>query len=158
MTGQPLRIGVIGGGSCDAETAGVARQVGELIAAAGAVLVCGGRGGVMQAAAEGARDAGGLTVGILPGEDPAAANPGIVVAIPTGLGDARNAVVVNASHAVIAIGGAWGTLSEAAFCIKKGVPLIRLRSDLPDLPVPTAAAPQEAVEWALREGQRVRAG
>jgi uncharacterized protein (TIGR00725 family) len=153
---QPIRIGVIGSAACDAETAAVASQVGHAIGEAGAVLVCGGRGGVMQAAAEGAREAGGLTVGILPGDDPAAANPGIVVAIPTGLGDARNAVVVNTSDAVIAIAGAWGTLSEAAFCLKKGVPLITLRSDLPDLPVPTAESAEEAVEWALSKAQERR--
>jgi uncharacterized protein (TIGR00725 family) len=156
VTNQPLRIGVIGGASCDAETAQLAREVGARIAAAGAVLICGGRGGVMQAAAEGAREAGGLTVGILPGEDPAAANPGIIVAIPTGLGDARNAVVVNTSDAVIAIGGAWGTLSEAAFCLKKEVPLTLLHSKLPELPVPVAATPAEAVEWVLREGEKRR--
>jgi uncharacterized protein (TIGR00725 family) len=150
---QPLRIGVIGSATCDAETAAVARRVGELIARADAVLVCGGRGGVMQAAAEGARESDGLTVGILPGENPTDANPGIVVAIPTGLGDARNAVVVNASDAVIAIAGAWGTLSEAAFCLKKGVPLVRLRSELPDLPVPAVETPEEAVEWALERAR-----
>jgi uncharacterized protein (TIGR00725 family) len=153
---QPLRVGVIGSATCDAETAAAARRVGELIAKAGAVLICGGRGGVMQAAAEGARDSGGLTVGILPGEDPAGASPGIAVAIPTGLGEARNAVVVNTSDAVIGIAGAWGTLSEAAFCLKKGVPLILLRSELPDLPVPSAETSEEAVEWALGQARERR--
>ena len=153
---QPIRIGVIGSATCDAEVAAVARQVGLAIGEAGAVLVCGGRGGVMQAAAEGAREAGGLTVGILPGDDPGGANPGIAIAIPTGLGDARNAVIVNSSDAVIAIAGAWGTLSEAAFCLKKEVPLIRLRSGLPDLPVPTAESAEEAVEWALAKAREGR--
>lgn len=153
---QPLRIGVIGSATGDVEEEAAARRVGGLIARAHAVLICGGRGGVMQAAAEGARESDGLTVGILPGEDPARANPGIVVAIPTGLGDARNAVVVNASDAVIAIAGAWGTLSEAAFCLKKRVPLILLRSKLPDLPVPVAETPEEAVEWALQQARERR--
>jgi len=146
---RPLRIGVIGSHACGPEVDALARRVGALIAENGAVLVCGGLGGVMRAAAEGAREAGGLTVGILPGEDPAAANPGILIPVPTGLGEARNALVVRTAHAVIAIAGGWGTLSEAAFCLKNGVPLIRLRSELPALPVPEAATAEEAVEWAM---------
>ncbi len=154
---QPIRIAVIGSARCDDEAAAVARRVGELIALAEAVLVCGGLGGVMHAAAEGARDAGGLTVGILPGADARAASPGVVVPIPTGLGEARNALVVGAADAVIAIAGGWGTLSEAAFCLKNGVPLVRLRTDLPRLPVPEVDTPAEAVEWALAEARRRRA-
>lgn len=151
---QPPRIGVIGGNECDADVADLARRVGVLIAEAGAVLVCGGRGGVMQAAAEGAREAGGITVGILPGVDPTAANPGIQIAIPTGLGDARNALVVLASDAVIAIAGRWGTLSEAALCLKNAVPLIRLESELlAGLPIPVAGSPESAVEWALEQAR-----
>lgn len=150
---QPPRIGVIGSHECGEEIARLARRVGELIAQAGAVLVCGGLGGVMRAAAEGARGAGGLTVGLLPGDDPRAANPGVVIAIPTGLGDARNALVVRASDAVIAIAGGWGTLSEAAFCLKNGVPLIRLQADLSSLPVPEAETAEAAVEWALGQAR-----
>ncbi len=146
---QPLRIGVIGSQECEAETADRARRVGELIAEAGAVVVCGGLGGVMDAAARGARDVGGMTVGILPGDDPRAANPGVVIAIPSGLGDARNALVVRASDAVIAVAGGWGTLSEAAFCLKNKVPLIRLGSGSVPLHVPEADTPETAVEWAL---------
>jgi uncharacterized protein (TIGR00725 family) len=154
---QPLRIGVIGSHACDESVADVARRVGRLIAEAGAVLVCGGLGGVMAAAATGARDAGGVTVGILPGTDPSVANPGIAVAIPTGMGEARNAVVVASSDAVIGIAGGWGTLSEAAFCMKNGVPLILLESDLPPLPVPKADNADEAVQWAIDQA-RVRRG
>jgi uncharacterized protein (TIGR00725 family) len=153
---QPLRIGVIGSGSCDDEIARTARRVGELIAEAGAVLVCGGLGGVMASAAEGASAGGGTTVGILPGDDPRAANPGIRIAIPTGLGEARNALVVASSDAVIAIAGAWGTLSEAAFCLKTGVPLITLKTALPPLPVPEAGTPEEAVDWALGRARERR--
>jgi uncharacterized protein (TIGR00725 family) len=154
---QPLRIGVIGSGACDAGVAAVARRVGELIAGSGAVLVCGGLGGVMEAAASGAAEAGGVTVGILPSSDPGAASSGIQIAIPTGLGEARNAVVVGASDAVIAIAGGWGTLSEAAFCLKNGVPLITLDSGLPSLPVPEAESPESAVEWALGQARKRRA-
>ncbi|MEE9133201.1 MAG: TIGR00725 family protein [Gemmatimonadota bacterium] len=153
---QLLRVGVIGSHECDEGTADIARRVGELVAGAGAALVCGGLGGVMQAAAEGARNAGGITVGILPGGDAGAANPGIMIAIPTGLGEARNALVVGASDAVIAIAGGWGTLSEAAFCLKNGVPLIMLRSELPPLPVPEAESAEEAVEWALAEATKAK--
>lgn len=153
---QPLRIGVIGSHQCGAEVAADARRVGSLVAESGAVLVCGGLGGVMAAAAEGARAAGGTTVGILPGTDPRAANPGIEIAIPTGLGEARNALVVGASDAVIAIAGSWGTLSEAAFCLKSQVPLVLLRSELPPLPVPHVAIPEEAVEWALEQARQRR--
>lgn len=151
---RPLRLGVIGGQECDDETSEVAREVGSLIARAGGVLVCGGLGGVMQAASEGAREAGGITVGILPGEDPRAANPGVLIPIPTGLGEARNVLVVRASQAAIAIGGRWGTLSEAAFCLKNEIPLIRLRSTLPELPIPEAGTAREAVEWALERARR----
>jgi uncharacterized protein (TIGR00725 family) len=154
---QPLRIGVIGSGSCSDEVAEAARRVGELIAEAGAVLVCGGLGGVMASAAEGASGIGGTTVGILPGTDARAASPGIRIAIPTGMGEARNALVVAASDAVIAIAGAWGTLSEAAFCLKNGVPLITLKTELPPLPVPEAGTPEEAVAWAI-EHARARRG
>lgn len=153
---QPLRIGVIGSASCGDEIAETARRVGELIARAEAVLVCGGLGGVMASAAEGARASGGLTVGILPGRDPRAANPGISIAIPTGMGEARNALVVAASEAVIAVAGAWGTLSEAAFCLKTGVPLITLRSELPPLPVVEASTPEEAVDWAIHRAREQR--
>ena len=153
---QPLRIGVIGSHDCDAIVRQVARRVGELVAQSDAVLVCGGLGGVMEAAAEGARGEGGLTVGILPGSDPSAANPGIAIAIPTGLGEARNALVVGASDAVIAISGGWGTLSEAAFCLKNGVPLIALKSNLPDLPIPDAESAEHAVDWAVSQGKKRR--
>jgi uncharacterized protein (TIGR00725 family) len=153
----PLRIGVVGSGECDGDIAEIARRVGGLIAESGAVLVCGGLGGVMEAAATGAHDAGGMTVGILPGDDPKAANPGIIVAVPTGMGDARNAIVVRASDAVIAIAGGWGTLSEAAFCLKNEVPVIRLQSSLPELPTPEADSPEGAVQWAIEQaGKRAQ--
>jgi uncharacterized protein (TIGR00725 family) len=107
----------------------------------------------MEAAAVGARDAGGVVVGILPGDDVRTANPGITIPIPTGLGEARNVLVVKASDAVIAIAGGWGTMSEAALCLKLGVPLIRLKSDLTNLPVPEAETPEEAVVWALERAR-----
>src|SRR3712207_2812999 len=113
-------IGVMGAGDCDARTALLARAVGLGIAARGAVLLCGGRGGVMEAAARGAREGGGLTVGVLPGasvrETPP--NPYIDVALFTGINEARNWVNVCASDAIVAIGGGFGTLAEIALALK----------------------------------------
>lgn len=128
---RPLRIGVIGSGAASSAEAGLAHAVGAALARAGAIVVCGGMGGVMRAAADGASSEGGTVIGILPGGDPQAAADGVTIPIPTGLGEARNVVVARASEAVVAIAGEWGTLSEAAFCRKFGVPVIGLASSLP---------------------------
>ena len=103
-----------------------AAEVGRLLAERGAVLVCGGRGGAMAAACRGAKEAGGLTVGILPGSDRSEANPFVDVVLPTGLGEARNALVVGAADVVIAVGGGYGTLSEIALALKAGKRVIGL--------------------------------
>ncbi|MDX1395830.1 MAG: TIGR00725 family protein [Gemmatimonadota bacterium] len=158
--GLPLRIGVIGSGSAGEADLALARAVGAAVARAEAITVCGGLGGVMGAVAEGAAAESGLVVGILPGASAGDAAPGVSIPIPTGLGEARNVVVARASEAVIAIAGEWGTLSEAAFCRKFGVPVIGLHATLPDDVVSEradepAAAVARAVELALarrREG------
>ncbi len=157
--GRPLRVGVIGSGSrLDPETAEAARRVGAALARGGAVLVCGGLGGVMEAAAAGARDEGGTVLGILPGSDADAAAPGVSIPVPTGLGEARNVLVVRSSEAVVAIAGGWGTLSEAAFCLKLGVPLIGLRDHLPaEMSIQRLDDPEEAAERALLAAGRRRA-
>jgi len=112
------------------------------------VLVCGGLGGVMEAACRGARDAGGRTVGILPGADRSAANRFVDVAIPTGLGEARNALVVRSADALVAVGGGYGTLSEIALALKAGKPVVGLDSwDIDG--IEAAATPEEAVGAAL---------
>lgn len=118
-------IAVVGAGSgaSDAEL-DAAERAGAAIAAAGARLVCGGLGGVMEAACRGARSRGGLTIGLLPGTDREDANGWVVLALPTGLGEARNALVVRAADAVVAIGGGWGTLSEIALALRMGVPVL----------------------------------
>ena len=103
-----------------------AAEVGRLLAERGAVLVCGGLGGVMEGACRGAKEAGGLTVGILPGADRADANPFVDVVLPTGLGEARNALVVGAADVAIAIGRGYGTLSEVALALKAGKRVIGL--------------------------------
>src|SRR5919197_1368992 len=131
----PLRvwIAVVGPGSASEGQLAVAEEVGAAIAEAGAGLVCGGLGGVMEAACRGARSRGGLTLGLLPGTDREAANGWVVVAVPTGLGEARNALVVRAADAVVAIGGGWGTLSEIALAMKAGVPVVGVGTWEPEL-------------------------
>ena len=113
-----------------------------------AVLVCGGLGGVMEAACRGASEAGGVSIGILPGSDRGAANRFVEVAIPTGLGEARNAFVVRSADAVVAVGGGYGTLSEIAFALKAGKPVIGLGSwEIEG--VRAAESPEQAVSAAL---------
>jgi hypothetical protein len=123
-------IGVMGPAACDPETAKLAHAVGAGIAERGGVLLCGGRGGVMEAAAQGAKAAGGLTLGILPGTSPkdSPPNPHIEIAVFTGLGEGRNWVNICASDALIAIGGGFGTLSEIALALKARKPLVLLGS------------------------------
>src|SRR2546422_2732095 len=120
-TVKPL-IAVVGGSSCSTEEAEWAVAVGRLLAERGAVLVCGGYGGVMEAAARGAKQAGGVTIGILAGSDPRDANPHIDIALATGMGEMRNALLVRAAGAVIAIGGGGGTLSGIGLARPMGTP------------------------------------
>jgi uncharacterized protein (TIGR00725 family) len=153
-------VAVVGPGAPPAASAAgleaAAEELGRLLALGGAVLVCGGLGGVMAAAARGARSARGRTVGILPGAHHESANPWIDVAIPTGLGEARNAVVVRAAHAVVAVGGEYGTLSEIALALKLGTPVVGLstwrlqRGDgTDDDGVTRVEDPHQAAELAL---------
>lgn len=121
-------VSVIGDGVCSAETAGLAEEVGRQLGENGAVVVCGGLGGVMEAACRGAKAAGGLTVGILPGRNRHDANPYVDIAIVTGLGEARNVVVVSSAQSVIAVSGGYGTLSEIGHALKLGIPVIGLGS------------------------------
>ncbi len=123
---KPLYISVIGGGRSTAEHYAQAEEVGRLVAGMGAVLVCGGLGGTMEAAARGAKEAGGLTVGILPGLDRSLANPYIDIALPTGIGHARNLAVVAGGDGAIAVGGEFGTLSEIGLAGKIGRPVVIL--------------------------------
>ncbi|MDH7487664.1 MAG: TIGR00725 family protein [Anaerolineae bacterium] len=148
-------IAVIGSATCTPAEAAAAEAVGRLLAEAGAVLVCGGRGGVMAAACRGAKSAGGLTIGILPGVDASEANPWVDVPIVTGLGEARNAIVVRSADAVIAVGGGYGTLSEIAFALKWGRRVVGLdtwelaREGVPDRGILRAETPEEAVKLVL---------
>jgi uncharacterized protein (TIGR00725 family) len=123
---RPVPYIAVIGANRDAAAADLAaaEEAGAAIADAGATLVCGGLGGVMEAACRGARSRGGLTVGLLPGTDREDANGWVVLALPTGLGEGRNALVVRAADAVVAIGGGWGTLSEIALALRAGVPVL----------------------------------
>ena len=147
-----LQISVIGSGR-DGEAR--AEEVGRLVAERGAVLVCGGRGEVMAAAARGAKSAGGTTIGILPGESRKDANEWIDYAVATGIGHARNLAVVASGDAVIAVGGAWGTLAEIAFARVLGRPVVILDPgwDVAGEGVERAATPAEAVELALERAR-----
>jgi hypothetical protein len=148
-------IGVIGGGQCSDEEGKMAEEVGREIAKRGAILVCGGLGGVMEAAARGAEAEGGKTIGILPGSQREQANPYIQIPIVTNLGHARNIIVVLSSQAVIAIGGSYGTLSEIAFALQHNIPVIGLKTwsiskqGKEDTSIILATTPKEAVEKAL---------
>ena len=124
MAGPPPYVAVVGPGEATESEIEVAAAVGRALAEAGAVLVCGGLGGVMAGACRGAASAGGLTAGILPGTDRASANEWVSVAIPTGLGELRNGLVVRAADAVIAVAGGHGTLAEIALALKMGVPVV----------------------------------
>lgn len=141
-------VAVVGPGEATDAQLEAAEEVGRRLAEHDAIVVCGGLGGVMAAACRGARSAGGLTIGILPGGDRSEANEWVTVSIPTGLGELRNGLVVRAADAVIAVGGAYGTLSEIAFALKTGVPVIGLGSwDIERVQV--ARSPREAVRQAL---------
>ena len=139
---------MVGAGRASADEERLAEAVGRGLAEAGAVVVCGGLGGVMEAACRGASSAGGVTVGFLPGSDRAAANAFVGVAIATGLGEARNALVVRAADALVAVGGEYGTLSEIALALKTDTPVVALGSWEID-GVIRASSASDAVERAL---------
>ena len=126
MIPGPKIIAVIGGGDCSASDARIAEEVGLEIARSGAILICGGLGGVMAAACKGASSGGGVTIGILPGESRYAANPYVQIPIVTGIGYARNVAVVKSAQAVIAVDGSYGTLSEIGHALQSGIPVIGL--------------------------------
>jgi uncharacterized protein (TIGR00725 family) len=153
-----VQVAVCGPRECTDQQAAQARRVGALLAEAGAVVICGGGTGVMAAAAAGARSAGGLVIGIRPGQDREGTCPDLSVTIVTNLGEARNAVIVWSADAVIAVGGSWGTLSEVALARRRGgVPVIVLdgwrvtRHDgTPVDGIDYVDSPEQAVEKALR--------
>ncbi len=163
---RAIQISVCGSSVSDEELNAHAAEVGRRIAEAGATLVCGGRDGIMSAAAEAAAGAGGEVIGILMSDEPADANPHCTHVVATGIGQARNLAVAASGDAVIAIGGEWGTLSEIAFARRLERPVIALdswrligRGAMAEAPgIEIAADPAEAVERALAGARRLRAG
>ena len=148
-------VAVVGAGRASAEEERAAEAVGRRLAEAGVVLVCGGLGGVMEAACRGAQGGGGMTVGILPGTSRSDANPYVDVAVATGLGELRNGLIVRTADALIAVGGEFGTLSEIALALKAGKPVVALggwelaRAGQPVDAIVRAASPEDAVARAL---------
>ena len=162
-----LQIAVLGAAECGERLRRTAFATGEALGRAGACLICGGRGGVMEAASRGARSAGAVTVGILPGSDARAspANDAVSLALYTGMGQARNLSVVLSAAAAIAIGGGWGTLSEIALALKHRIPVVALESWSLSRPdgrteplLRAAGSPREAVQLALEIADRKRLG
>ncbi|GIU98951.1 MAG: TIGR00725 family protein [Actinomycetota bacterium] len=153
---RDVYIAVVGPSAATPAEHQLGEEVGRLIAEAGAVLVCGGLGGLMEAAASGCAKAGGRSVGILPGESRRGANPYLTVAVATGMGEARNAIVVRSADAVIAVSGEFGTLSEIALALKMGKPVVGLgtwelaKGGRPVEAIVRVASPEEAVSTALR--------
>ena len=153
-TVKPI-IAVVGGSSCNAAEAQLAEELGRRLAEAGAVVICGGLTGVMESVAKGVRQGGGLAIGILPGADRREANDYIDVALATGMGEMRNALIVRAAGAVVAVGGGHGTLSEVALALRIGTPVAGLRDrfvgvvEMPRLDSPAAAA-----DWAIAQANR----
>ena len=148
-------IGVIGGSDVSAKVEALAGEVGREIARRKAVLVCGGMGGVMEAACKGAADEGGLTIGILPGDSRKQANEYVRIPIVTGIGYARNVAVVKSSQAVIAIDGSYGTLTEIGYALQSGIPVIGLdtwtfsNKSQPECEIIKVKTAKEAVEKAM---------
>ena len=152
-------ISVIGSGQATPEIASLAEQVGRELARRGVTVVCGGLGGVMEAVCRGAKQAGGTTIGILPGSDPAHANRWVDIPICTGVGYARNIIVVKTGRAVIAVGGAYGTLSEIGHALAEDIPVVGLstwsmaRDGQGDAGIVVVASPVEAVNAALEAAE-----
>ena len=146
-------VAVVGPNDATSQERRAAEAIGRALAEAGGIVLCGGLGGVMEAACHGADAAGGMTVGLLPGTDRAAANDYLQIALPTGLGELRNGLIIRAADAVIAVGGAYGTLSEIALALRTDVPVIGLETwDVEG--IERVDTPAEAVKSALERAAR----
>jgi uncharacterized protein (TIGR00725 family) len=155
-----LYIGVAGAAQPEMPLVELAEELGRQLAEAGATLVCGGGPGVMAAACRGAQEVGATTIGLLPGADRSGGNPYLSVALPTGLGEGRNLLLVRACDALIAVGGGFGTLSEIALAVRTGVPVVGMATwgltldGQPVAPFPVAANPEEATRLAIEAAKR----
>jgi len=153
---EKIIIGVIGSSTCSSSVSEVAYIVGKEIARKNAILICGGRGGVMEAACKGAKEEEGITIGVLPGNDKESANPYIDIPIVTGMGEARNVIIARSSDAVIAIAGKYGTLSEIAFALRFDVPVVGIATWNINIPILKAKNPKQAVGMALSAIRKTR--
>lgn len=163
---RPPLIAVCGTSLEQPEALSDAEEVGRLLAQRGVTVVCGGLGGVMAAVARGVRSGGGVSVGVLPGDDADSANPDVTVALPTGLGELRNALIAHSCRAMIAVGGGYGTLSEIGFALRLGKPVTglhtwdirRANDDRPDPAIHCADSASDAVDWVLARIAEQHAG
>ncbi len=144
-------IAVIGGSQASKENLQIAEQIGALIARNNAILICGGMSGVMEAACRGAKKNNGLVIGILPGTDRESANPYVDIPVVTGMGEARNAIITRTCDCAIAIDGKYGTLSEIAYCMVFGIPVIGINTWEIDAPIIKAETAEQAVQIALEK-------
>ncbi|MDQ3638620.1 MAG: TIGR00725 family protein [Actinomycetota bacterium] len=144
-----LYIAVVGSGEATGELYELAREVGRLVASRGGIVVCGGLSGVMEAAARGATEAGGVAIGVLPDEDRGRANPYLSYSVATGMGQARNLAVICSGDVIVAVGGEYGTLSEIGLALKIGRPVVALESWDLGGHVVVVASPEVAVEKAF---------
>ena len=155
MPNSVTYVGVCGASNATPELYAMAEEVGERLAHGGAVIISGGRGGVMEASCKGAHNAGGTTVGLLPGDSRDQANPHCTVTLPTGMGELRNGLIVRAADVLIAVGGAYGTLSEIALALHAGKPVIALQTWALDVPeLIKADTPEQAVKLAFAAARR----
>ncbi len=150
MKHKPKIIAVIGGAEASQKNLRYAEQVGRLIARSGNILITGGMGGVMEAASRGAHRAKGLVIGIMPGTDRSAANDYVDIPIVTGMNQARNIIIARTSHCAIAIDGKYGTLSEIAYCLMFGVPVVGINTWRLEAPITHVQTATEAVAKALQ--------
>ena len=152
-------ISIIGGAECSEVERKIAEHVGYLLAKEGVILLCGGRGGVMEAACRGSWNAGGTTIGLLPGKDFSEGNPYLDIVLPTGMGNLRNALVAQAGECIIAIGGGYGTLSEIGIALKSGRKVIGIGTwnavdnSGKEIKILQASSAEEAVKLALKDSQ-----
>ena len=146
---MPVRVSVIGGGDASPAELREAEALGKYLGRRRAIIITGGLGGVMEAASRGCRKGGGTTVGFLPGSDPSEANPWVEIPLATGMGEARNVLVVRGGDVVVAVGGGWGTLSEIALARKMGREVGVVGEPMCDLSLPCFKSGEEGARWAL---------
>ena len=160
MTVREIIIAVIGTRKPSPEESSLAEEVGRELAKNGITLICGGWGGVMEDACRGARAEGGLTIGVIPGDDPKSANPYVQIPIVTGIGYARNVIIVKTAQAIIAVGGGYGTLTELGYALDSKKPVIGLktwkfsRNNRMDKSIIRVNSAKEAVSKALKQVKR----